>query len=188
MYEEVIFPQELADAIAGGVVGALIAMSIVALVVLLLALYIYFSMAWMTIARKLNYKHPWLAWIPIANFAMMLQMGRFHWAWIFLVLVPIVGWLALLVMLIIATWRIFEMRRYPGWFSLSMVIPQIGGILYLIAIGFVAWKDKPRITPYHQFPPSREKERMAAKNRSTRAKSRSTSFRSKKTSSKKKRR
>ena len=73
---------------------------------------------------------------------MVLELGSFHWAWIFLVLIPILGWIALMVLLIIATWRIFEKRKYPGWYSLSMIIPKVGGILYLIAIGFVAWKNQ----------------------------------------------
>ena len=42
---------------------------------LILAAYVYFSFAWMTIARKLKYKNSWLAWIPIANLAMILQLG-----------------------------------------------------------------------------------------------------------------
>ena len=109
---------------------------------IILAVYVYSSFAWMTIAKKLKYKHPWFAWIPIVNVAMILQLGEFHWAWIFLILVPILGWLALMVLVIIATWRIFEKRKYPGWFSLSTLIPKAGAILYLIAIGFVAWKDK----------------------------------------------
>ena len=108
----------------------------------ILAIYAYFSLAWMTIAREMKHKYSWLAWIPVANIAMILQLGGFHWAWVFLILIPIAGWLALLVMIIMATWKIFEKRRYPGWFSLSMIIPQIGGVLYLIAIGFVAWKKK----------------------------------------------
>ena len=112
------------------------------LILIMLAFYIYFSLAWMTIAKKLKYKRPWLAWIPIVNIAMMLQLGSFHWAWIFLVLIPILGWIPLFVLMIISTWRIFEKRKYPGWFSLSLIIPQIGGILYLVAIGFVAWADK----------------------------------------------
>jgi|TARA_Y100000310_G_C20441798_1_gene696484 hypothetical protein len=106
------------------------------------ALYVYSSMAWMTIAKKLKYKRAWLAWIPIANLAMMLQLGRFHWAWVFLVLIPLFGWVALGVLVIISTWRIFEKRKYPGWFALSIIIPSIGGTLYLIIIGFVAWKDR----------------------------------------------
>lgn len=128
--------------LAGGAIGGLMTFGIMMAILVAVAFYIYFALAWRTIAGKLKYKYPWLAWIPIANGAMILQMGGFHWAWIFLILIPILGWLALLVLMIIATWRIFEKRKYPGWFSLSMIIPKVGGILYLIAIGFVAWQDK----------------------------------------------
>jgi len=134
---------DISQSIAGGVVGgAILALGITIAIILFLALYIYFAMAWMTIANKLKYKKSWLAWIPIANIAMILQLGGFNWLWIFLILIPILGWIALAVLVIIATWRIFEKRKYPGWFSLSMIIPQVGGILYMIAIGFVAWSDK----------------------------------------------
>jgi len=128
--------------VSGGVLGSLIAGAVIIGVLISIALYVYFALAWMTIAKKLKYKNSWLAWIPIANFAMILQLGGFHWAWIFLILIPILGWIAIAVLLIIATWRIFEKRNYPGWFSLAQIIPQVGSILYLIAIGFVAWKDK----------------------------------------------
>jgi len=137
-----IDPNTLTDVATGGLIGAIIAIGVVIAILIMIAFYIYFAFAWMTIAKKLKYKRPWLAWIPFANMAMILQLGKFHWAWIFLVLIPVLGWIALLVLMIIATWRIFEKRKYPGWFSLSMIIPQIGGILYLIVIGFVAWKDK----------------------------------------------
>ena len=132
----------VSDAFIGGVFGALITLGIAFAIVLFIALYIYSSYSWMTIARKLKYKNSWLAWIPIANIGMMLQLGGFHWAWVFLILIPFFGWIALFVLVIISTWRIFEKRKYPGWFSLSLVIPEVGAILYLVAIGFVAFKDR----------------------------------------------
>lgn len=109
---------------------------------LIIAAYVYSSLAWMTIARKLKYKRAWLAWVPIANGAMILQLGGFHWAWIFLILIPVLGWIPLIVLMVISNWRVFEKRKYPGWFSISMFLPNIGGILYMIIIGFVAWKDR----------------------------------------------
>lgn len=130
------------SAAAWGFFGALIAIGIVFLVILIAAIYIYTAFAWMTIAQKLRHRRPWLAWIPFANISLMLQLGGFHWAWVFLILIPILGWIALFVLVVIATWRIFEKRKYHGWYSLSLVIPKVGAILYLIAIGFVAWKDK----------------------------------------------
>ena len=111
-------------------------------VLLFIAVYVYAAITLMTIAKKTNTKNPWLAWIPIANISLILQMGGFHWAWVFLILIPIAGWIALFVLAIISTWRIFEKRKYPGWFSLAMIIPRIGGILYLVAIGFVAFADR----------------------------------------------
>ena len=106
------------------------------------ALYVYTSLAWYTIAKKLKNENAWIAWIPIVNVALVLQLGGFHWAWIFLLLVPVLGWLALFVLAIISTWRICVKLKHPGWFSLSMIIPKVGGILYLIVIGILAWGKK----------------------------------------------
>lgn len=133
---------QIGSGFIGGISGVFIALGVMTAIFAVIALYVYFSLAWMTIARKLKYKRAWLAWIPIANLAMIFQLGGFHWAWIFLILIPFLGWLALVILSIVATWKIFEKRKYPGWFSLSMIIPQIGSVLYLIAVGFVAWKDR----------------------------------------------
>ncbi len=129
--------------IASGFIGnSILSLGIAAIILVSLAVYIYVALSWMTIGKKLKYKYSWLAWIPMANIAMVFQLGGFHWAWIFLGLIPIIGWIALFILFIIATWKAFEKRKYPGWFSLSMIIPEIGGILYLIVIGFVAWGKK----------------------------------------------
>lgn len=135
----------LTEAFVGGVTGSFIALGIMAMVFIMLAFYVYHSFAWMTIGRKLKYEKPWFAWIPFVSTAMRLQLGGFHWAWTFLWLVPVLGWIALFVLLIISYWRIFEKRKYPGWFSLSMIVPKLNGILYLIVIGFVAWEDRKKM-------------------------------------------
>jgi len=113
-----------------------------------LAFYLFFSFAWMTIAKKLEHPYPWLAWIPFANFALILQLGNFHWAWIFLIFLPVIGWIALIVMSIISTWRIYEKRDYPGYLSLMSLlsgIPAVGwlaSIAHLVILGLVAWVDR----------------------------------------------
>jgi len=135
------FGQEVVDAVGVGAFGVLMGLAIATILILLLAVYVYTSLAWYIIGKKLKYKHSWLAWIPVVRWAMILSLGEFHWAWIFLILIPILGWIALFVLLIIATWRIYEKRKYPGWFSLALILPNLGGVLYLIVIGFVAWKD-----------------------------------------------
>jgi hypothetical protein len=51
------------------------------------------------------------------------------------------------VLLLIATWRVYEKRKYPGWLSLISLagfIPGVGplaGIANLVILGLVAWKD-----------------------------------------------
>lgn len=113
-------------------------------------MYVYFSLTLQTIAKKLGYKNPWLAWVPFANIAMLLQLGNFHWALVFLLLIPILGMLAISVLLIIAMWRIFVKRKYPGWLILIpiglVLIPVIGWVLipvaHAIIQGIVAWKDR----------------------------------------------
>jgi hypothetical protein len=134
--------EAIAGFFLGGALVALIFSIFIIAVLFIAAIYIYIALAYKEIAKKLKFKKSWLAWIPIAQWAMLLQLGGFHWAWIFLLLIPILGWIAVFVLLIIAHWRIFEKLKHPGWFSLSIIIPQIGFILYAIAIGFAAWSKK----------------------------------------------
>ena len=141
---------ENAGFFTAGALGALFGALLVLGIIIAIAVYVYFALAWQTIAKKLKYKTPWLAWIPFANISMILQLGGFHWAWIFLVLIPIAGWIALFVLAIIATWRIYELRKYPGLLSLVPIlsfIPIIGSfasIAHLVINGVVAWKDQPK--------------------------------------------
>ena len=134
-----------------------------------LGVWIYTSFAYMEIAKKLKYKNPWLAWIPFARGAMILQLGNFPWGWVFLwsplALLPLAyftgaswwlifsflafaGAIAFSVLCYISHWRFFERRGYYGWLALvslvGAVVPYIAllaGIAFLVILGFVAWKD-----------------------------------------------
>ena len=131
------------SSVAGGIIiGTLIALGIIVAFFLLAGLYVYTSLAWYAIAKKLKYKAAWLAWIPIVRIVMVLELGKFHWAWILLIFVPVLGWAALFVLFIIALWRVFVKTNNPGWFSLALIIPEIGGLLYLIFIGIAGWGGK----------------------------------------------
>ena len=134
--------ETIQNALVGSTLGAFIAGAIVLSILILAGIWIYTSLAWMTIGKKLRYKNSYLAWIPFARTGMVLELGKFHWAWAFLWLIPILGWIVIAVLGLIARWRIFEARNYSGWLSLSIILPYIGGILYLVAIGFVAWEDQ----------------------------------------------
>lgn len=124
--------------ISGGVFGALLAVGIMFFVLFIIAVYIYVAFSWMTIAKKMKCKKHWLAWIPIANFFLLPILLKKKWTWGFMFFAP--G--ANIVFFIIWSWKIFELRKYPGWLSLSIIIPKVGNLLYFIAIGFVAFKDR----------------------------------------------
>ena len=127
----------------GGLIG-LLAGLIVLIIILSIAFYVYYALVWMTIARKLKYKHPWLAWIPVAQLFLIPILAKKKWPWGFMFLVPIAN----VVFAIIWTWNIFEQRKYPGWLALVPLlgfIPIVGslaGLGYFVVLGFVAWKDR----------------------------------------------
>ncbi len=138
--------QSFVNGLLGGTFGALLVTLFLVFLIILIVLYVYFALAWYAIAKKMKHRKPWLAWIPFANIAMWLQMGGFNWAWVFLLLIPIAGWIAVGVLFIISNWRVFEKLRYPGWLSLSPLLGVIGGglgtLAYAIVVGVVAWKKK----------------------------------------------
>ena len=95
--------------------------------------YVWIALCLYIIAKKLNAEYPWLAWIPIANVVLAIQLAGKPWWWIFLFLIPIVN----IVLAIIVMWKICEARNKPGWLALLMLIP----IANLIIPGIVAFTD-----------------------------------------------
>ena len=126
-----------------GLLGLIAAFLVLALI-LMVALYVYVALALSTIAKKLKYNQPWLAWIPVANLFLLPILAKKHWAWGFIFLVPIIN----IVFAIIWTWKIYERRGYPGALSLIIIatcIPVLGFlaiIASLIVLGIVAWNKK----------------------------------------------
>ncbi len=111
---------------------------------LLSGLYIYWALAMSSIAKKLGYKNTWLAWIPIAQFALIPILAEKEWPWAFMFLVPIAN----IIFMIIWMWRIYERRNYPGALSLIALAGFIPHLSFLasvgniIVLGLVAWVDR----------------------------------------------
>ncbi len=134
----------LTDFIKGGIIGAFIGAALVTMIFVGIALYIYFALVFSALAKKLKRSDiAWLAWVPLANLALIPILAKKHWAWVFMFLVPVAN----LVFFIIWSWHIYEFRKYPGWLSLMPVlffIPVIGWLAFigqLIMWGLVAWRD-----------------------------------------------
>lgn len=95
--------------------------------------YVYVSLALQTIAQKTNTPNGWLAWIPIANIILMLEIAKKPIWWIILFLIPLVN----LIMSIIVWMGIAEARRKPSWWGILLIIPVVN----LIVPGYLAWSD-----------------------------------------------
>jgi hypothetical protein len=96
-------------------------------------LYVYFALAIQTIAQKTNTENPWLAWIPIVNIILLLNIAKKPIWWFILFLIPLVG----LIMAIIVWMGVAEARNKPNWWGILMIVPGVN----LIVPGYLAWVD-----------------------------------------------
>ena len=113
--------------------------------VVLLALYVYMSFAYMMIARKNNQSNPGLAWIPfVGPYLIAYKASKMHWwPWLLLIgfIIPFVSAIAGLafgVFAVIWNWKMFEAIGRPGWWAIFMIIPLLN-IVYFVFIGIAAW-------------------------------------------------
>ncbi len=110
----------------------------------ILAVYVYYAFAWMNIAKRMKYKNPWLAWIPIANLFLFPILAKKHWTYGFLLLIPIAN----LIFTIIWFWKILELRGYKKELSLiyiGTIIPYLSSFAWIalfVVFGFLAWEKK----------------------------------------------
>ena len=123
------------------VLGALFFLFI-ALIFVALVVYIYISFAYMAIGKKVKYKYPGIAWVPIVGPALILsRTAKMHWWPTLLVIgffIPIVSFLFAITYMVYYTiwsWKTFEKIKKPGWWSLLLWIP----IVNLVILGIVAW-------------------------------------------------
>src|SRR6266508_583642 len=56
--------------------------------IMLVVMYVYMAVCLQTIAKKTNTENPWLAWIPIANIILMLNIAHKPLWWFLLMLIP----------------------------------------------------------------------------------------------------
>lgn len=98
-----------------------------------LAFYVYISLALQTIATKTHTENPWLAWIPIANIILMLNIAKKPLWWILLFFIPLVG----IIFMVIVWMAVAEARGKPNWWGILMIVPLVN----LVVPGYLAWVD-----------------------------------------------
>lgn len=126
------------DALLGGLAAGFL----LGALIVVLAVYIYTSLALMTIAKRTKTEYAWMAWIPILNLYLMSRIAGIHW-WTVLVVIfagwiPLIGQLAAAAIIVWWWWMIAEKRKYPGFFGILMLIP----IVNFIILGVLAWAKK----------------------------------------------
>ncbi len=121
-----------------GFLGALLAFGAF-MFVILLAFYIYYAIALMTIAKKTKTENAWLAWIPIGNVYLMTQIAKvpsWYTLGVLLVFIPFLGGLAVAALMVYLFWKIAEIRHKPGWWG---VIIGLVPVVNLVFLGMLAW-------------------------------------------------
>jgi hypothetical protein len=61
--------------------------------VLWAGMYLAFAISLHVIAKKTSTKNAWLAWIPILQFILLLDIAGMDWWMILIFLIPCVGWI-----------------------------------------------------------------------------------------------
>jgi len=103
------------------------------MLLLLAAVYVYCALAIQTIAQKTHTENPWLAWIPIVNIVLLLNIAKKPIWWIVLFLIPLVN----IIIGVIVWMAVAEARNKPNWWGILIIVPGVG----LIVPGYLAWSD-----------------------------------------------
>ena len=99
----------------------------------ILICYIYMALAVQTIATKTNTENAWLAWIPVVNIILLLNIAKKPVWWFILFLIPFVN-----IIIAILVWMgVAEARNKPNWWGILLIVPVIG----IIVPGYLAWSD-----------------------------------------------
>jgi hypothetical protein len=120
-----VCPGDRTPAAAGG--------SLVFLLLIGLAVYVYTGLAMQTIAEKTNTENPWLAWIPIANLILLLNIAKKPVWWIVLWFIPLVN----IIIFIVVWMAVAEARGKPGWVGVLLIVPVLGALMP----GYLGWAD-----------------------------------------------
>lgn len=97
-----------------------------------IAMYVYTSLAYMSIAKKLNSPNAWFAWVPILNIVLHFQLAQMSGWYALLMLIPVAN----IIVYIMALMKICERRGMEKLLALLALIP----VANLILLGILAWK------------------------------------------------
>lgn len=98
-----------------------------------IGMYVVCAIALMTIAQKTNTPNGWMAWIPILNIVLMVQIAGIEMWWVLLCFIPCLN----LIAFVYIWWKIAERRNKPGPIALAMLVPVVNLLVPL----YIAFSD-----------------------------------------------
>ncbi len=140
------FTQTISEPIVLVILAFLSFLGLIIGVILCIGIYVYFALALSSIAKKMEYRKSWLAWIPFANLFLFPILTKRKWTWGLLFFIPVVN----VVFLLICLWEMLEKKGYDGKWSLIL----LGGlstkpaflfvvfVSFMVILGILAWKKK----------------------------------------------
>jgi len=97
--------------------------------------YIYKSLTYMFIAKKLDHKHPWFAWIPLLRGIQKLQLADLSGWLIILSFIPVINIFTGIVLGIMKIVKICKKRGFGKGLWILGLLPIINFVL----LGILAW-------------------------------------------------
>lgn len=120
-----------ADLFVASGVFAMIGQFLMVFLLIALVMYVYMALAFMAMAKKTNTPNGWMAWVPILNIYLMVQIaGKPGW-WFLLLLIPFVNFIVAIILYM----AIAERCGKPSWMGLLVLVP----IANIILPGLLAW-------------------------------------------------
>ena len=119
--------------VIAGIIGGVFFLLIIA------ALYVYFSYIIYRLAKKTNTEHAGWAWIPFVNLYLLIKIAQKPGWWLILFFIPIVN-----IIIAVLVWMSISRRvGKPDYLGLFMVIP----ILNLVIPAYLAFSEPDITTP-----------------------------------------
>ncbi len=89
--------------------------------------YLALGIAMYSLGNKLSAENPWMAWIPILNLWLLVELAELDWWYFVGFFVPILN----LFVFVFCWWRVFDQCDAPPPLSLLMLFPGVSIVLAL---------------------------------------------------------
>jgi hypothetical protein len=95
--------------------------------------WLVFAFLWMKAAEKLNCENTWFAFVPILNLFLLCDMARKSYLWLLLLLIPIVGFFAWILLWMAVAAR----RRKEPLLGVGMLVPGLN----VLVVGYLGLSE-----------------------------------------------